>query len=129
MVPVSVYKTVFILGMHRSGTSAVARCLMESGLSFTLDGLEDGYWDKHVEYYQVNQLNEKIVGSWKSPRLPLPSLRTTFYKYRIHSFIKQHVPQDKWVAIKDPRLLLTYDLWSPYFDEKKIIGIIRIYKF
>jgi hypothetical protein len=111
--------------MHRSGTSAVARCLMESGLSFTLDGLEDGYWDKHVEYYQVNQLNEKIVGSWKSPRLPQPSLRSKFYKYKVHSFIRQHVPQDKWIGIKDPRMLLTYDLWAPYFDEKKIIGIIR----
>ncbi|WP_395338663.1 sulfotransferase [Ningiella sp. W23] len=118
-------QVLFILGMHRSGTSALARCLREMGVSFSLPSIEDGFWEKHIEYYGVNQLNEKIMGSWKDPVMPSNFFKKHLMHFKARRFINNTVPRDKLVGIKDPRMLLTIDYWTPYVDNFNIIGIFR----
>lgn len=116
---------LLILGMHRSGTSALARCLRGMGISFDLPNIKDGFWEKHIEYYEINRLNDQILKSWKYPVLNRNPATKFYYKNKVAKFIKGNIPTDKLVCIKDPRLLLTYDYWAPNMDSVKIIGIFR----
>ena len=118
-------EVLIILGMHRSGTSALARCLQEMGVSFIIPSIHDGYWDKHIEYYQINQLNDEILKSWKAPILDRHFLFTKFMEYKVRKFVDTNIPKDKLVGIKDPRMLLTFDYWAPNITKFKIIGIFR----
>jgi len=116
---------LFVLGMHRSGTSFLARCLMEMGLSFDLPTIQEGYWEKHVEYYDVNRLNDKILTSWKEPLLDQGFVRSQLLNYEVKQFVRKNIPCSQLVGVKDPRFLLTFDYWKKHVDNFKIIGIFR----
>lgn len=104
---------VFILGMHRSGSSCLAGCLERSGLYLSAVRRTGRFNAKgYYELKAIERIHEQILrlngGSWDSPPLQV----------EIHSYHQQALQQ--WVekltcrqsaGLKDPRLLLLLESW------------------
>jgi hypothetical protein len=118
-------KAVFILGMHRSGTSCLAKCLAANGLSFVLDQLGPTFNREHLEYGEVARLNNKILRNWKNPKIPDSALKKFIGKKMVNRFIRKHHKGDGRVGIKDPRLALTFHLWADAVQEFQVVAIYR----
>lgn len=125
-----------VLGMHRSGTSALARLLNLAGLAFgppeaampaDVDNPR-GFWERQDVY----ELHEWVLGkagaAWDRPlefdpdRLP-PGIRDEFLARaaRIADTFSRHRP---WF-IKDPRLSLTLPLWRRILARPVCVHILR----
>ena len=132
-------RAIWVLGMHRSGTSLVAGALRLLGAELgPPDGIlpadpEDnprGYWEQQA----VVDLNNDLLGrfggsgsSWAPPALPagwaeLPELDDLRERARaiLESFDRSAV----W-AVKDPRVSLTLPFWLPLVDESAAIVCLR----
>ena len=118
-------KILFILGMHRSGTSCLARCLKEMGTNFFIPKCEDGYFPKHIEYFQINQLNDAILTSWKNPIVKKNFLFVKYHEWKVGRFLQKNIFSDTIVGIKDPRILLCFNYWAEHIQQFKIISIFR----
>lgn len=112
---------IVILGMHRSGTSAVAQLVCEGGASFG-DHLISGADDNVQGFFEDKRLveiNEQCLGhhgmSWDVVSFrSLDFLPDHFAAQRLVSELSNRSPV--W-AIKDPRLCLTLPLWLPLIDQ------------
>jgi len=116
---------VFILGMHRSGTSCLAKCLSNMGLSFVLDQLGPTEYSNHIEYGEVVNLNDQILGSWSQPILKRNIIMQKYFEWKVGRFLRNAHKASYFVGIKDPRLLLTFSYWIKHVDNFKIVGIYR----
>src|SRR5262245_28150013 len=127
---------VCIVGMHRSGTSMVAKLLHESGLHLgnASDLMpadahnEDGYWE-HVRFLELNEaiLNE-LGAAWDSPphltadwkRLSaLPQVRG-----QADALFQEFGGSEPW-GWKDPRTSLTLPFWLERCPDLKMIICVR----
>ncbi|MEQ5833683.1 glycosyltransferase [Marinobacter sp. NFXS9] len=136
---------IFVLGMHRSGTSALAGALAASGVWLGEDLLEPakgvndkGFWE-HKELVAINEdLLERAGLCWFSPlssdsiseSLADPSYDLEPLKDRARAFIGELMKgvadsETPCVAIKDPRLCLTASFWLPLFEEAgaRVVGL------
>jgi len=109
--------TLIVAGMHRSGTSCIARMLNLCGASLGDDLYTDpnsnplGHWEDN----RLIELNQRILwrlgSDWKSPP---DRIRTDpFTRFLMRGWIaKSHTgePVRLW---KDPRIALTLPEWSP----------------
>jgi hypothetical protein len=118
---------IFILGMHRSGTSCLAGALERCGL-FLGDVSRTNRFNErgNHELAEVTRLHDAILaengGSWSQPPQHLvlnaghrESLR------RITEELSAHRP----CGLKDPRLLLLIDEWMDLAGQSKMIGAYR----
>ncbi|MBO0350152.1 hypothetical protein J0895_13715 [Phormidium pseudopriestleyi FRX01] len=119
-------KSVFILGMHRSGTSCLTGMLQQYGLylgevSESARSNQKGNRESAV----VMQINNELLlangGYWYEPEevqsIPLP------LKQRIEEF-KQNLGQlDKLWGIKDPRMLFCLSAW--FEPDTLLVGTFR----
>jgi len=120
-------RNVVVIGMHRSGTSAITNAIRQLGCSIgdSADFASSSRWnvEGHWEHQRLIELNELILemhgGTWFAPpRLPgdwadrrkalamLPRLRSEFAEI---------YPQAGWVW-KDPRTCLTLPIWLRAWD-------------
>ena len=115
---------VAVLGMHRSGTSAVAGMLADHGLEFGSIRRRNRFNPRgNREIPELNELQEALLerggGSWWSPpaeiRVRAGDLRR---RNRILTAI-----DGATIAVKDPRMLVCGPLWSDL--ELKPIGVVR----
>jgi len=116
-------KTFIVLGMHRSGTSAVAHALHESGISMgtTESLLGENNWNPygHYENTAFNTVNQNILkdagGDWQRPPSHENILKQE-EKYRpdMQKCIEEY-SGDFW-GWKDPRTALTAPLWLSNLD-------------
>lgn len=112
---------IFVLGMHRSGTSAFTRCLHELGVALPTDLMPPssrdnakGYWESQAVVEINNRILECFDLTWNSPG-PLPEnwVESNHLKaplidaVRIIESLKKHAV----VALKDPRLSRVLPLW------------------
>ena len=118
-------KVSFILGMHRSGTTCLAKCLDGMGLSFILDQLGPMSYAKHLEYPEVVQLNDEILGDWRNPNIKVNFLKKKILNYKVKKFLFNAHKGNNWIGLKDPRFVFTIDFWLPHISEFKMIGIFR----
>jgi len=116
-----------MLGMHRSGTSALAGVLNRLGVE--LGGLPmptgfdnvRGFWE-HVELVGVHQQLLAAMGSdWDDPR-PLAEdwWRTATvlpFRQRITEIVRRDFASSPLWGIKDPRLCRLWPLWQAILDE------------
>ena len=113
---------IFILGMHRSGTSCLAGCLEEAGLYLGEVNRAAPFNKKgNNENKAVMDLNDDVLaangGAWDDP-----AVRTVSWSpeqtQRLHDLIRSY-PDDRVWGVKDPRMLLTMQGWlqtlSPRF--------------
>lgn len=120
---------IFVLGMHRSGTSALAGALAASGARLGEDllppqaGVNDkGFWE-HRTLVRLNEALLQFAGQrWYSPfagevmaKLDVNDTPATF-REDAHRFVEEEAGDSPLFAIKDPRLCLTAHFWRPIFE-------------
>lgn len=117
---------VVVLGMHRSGTSAVTGALSRLGMS--LGGrLVPAAPDNPLGYFEnadAVEINETLLlelgRGWDDLR-PLPegwraSAAADAARQRIATWLRHEVPGAETVVLKDPRLCLSFPLWREVFE-------------
>jgi hypothetical protein len=126
---------VSIAGMHRSGTSMVARILRDAGLYLGAEdelmppGIDnpEGYWE-HADLVALNDaVLAELGGAWDLPPDPpadwaaprFDSLRTA-----ATGLVNRFAGQDPW-GWKDPRNSLTAPFWRSVVGPITVIGVVR----
>ncbi len=127
---------VCIAGMHRSGTSMIARLLNLCGVYLGPDAdiivaaqdNPEGFWE-NVKFVQINdEILSRQKGAWDKPprvaqgwekRRELSSLRA-----RTQDLLKQFSGQRYW-GWKDPRNSLTLPYWKRFLPDLKVIICLR----
>ncbi|HET6655085.1 MAG TPA: glycosyltransferase [Gammaproteobacteria bacterium] len=125
-----------VLGMHRSGTSMVARLLNMMGASFgDADGLrapakdnERGFWERR----EVIAINDRILraagSSWDDVHCMdfarVPDVERAGIDAQISDVVSRLDVQRPWV-IKDPRLCLTLSWWLRHIPSPVFVVPVR----
>ena len=120
-------KLIVVLGMHRSGTSAITRSLRVLGVELgnqmhpgTLDDNAKGFW----EDLDVLALNQEILftlGHDWDIVAPIPSelLESDILnplRVRAKGLLASKIESAQFFGLKDPRLSLLLPFWSPIFE-------------
>jgi hypothetical protein len=122
-------KLLFIVGMHRSGTSALCAALAACGVSFgnqLLDALagvnEEGFW----EDAGLVEINEHLLAladsSWYAPVSAIAEVDWASEKYdslrdQGRELLRSGFGEAQTQAVKDPRFCLTLPFWLSLCDE------------
>jgi len=123
-------KIIVVLGMHRSGTSALARGIVALGahpgnhLLPENEGNEKGYW----ENADIVALNDRILKSvgmrWHSLDNPLLNrfalllpLYDSFFLDEAKTIITENLRSSDLLMIKDPRVSILLPFWQKVFEE------------
>ena len=112
---------VIVCGMHRTGTSAVARTVNLLGADITSDLIEPGtdnirgYWESRGIVQAHEQLLEDLGSSSADP-LPLPDdwIKTPFARQareRLAGLIQSEFRDSSLFVVKDPRISRLLPLW------------------
>jgi hypothetical protein len=113
---------VFVVGMHRSGTSAVAACLEAFGLDVgdpeRLMAADAGNPAGYYEQQEIGDLNDELLealgGGWDCPPQPSEGWELepemAAYHRRAASVVGKRFAKSGWL-IKDPRITLLMPLW------------------
>jgi hypothetical protein len=118
---------VAVLGMHRSGTSAVAGMLEDQGLDPGVE-VDEGEAADNVKGTRENRmlrnLNDEVLAlndaDWTSP--PRDSIRFTKRLLRTRNALLTRVSEQPSV-LKDPRMLLVRAFWTD--TDLLPIGVVR----
>jgi hypothetical protein len=127
---------VLMAGMHRSGTSMIARLMNicgvdlgdEKNLTPPADDNPEGFWE-HDEFRAINDaILASFGGSWDYP----PTLETSWEKSahldelhpRTTELISKFMGKPVW-GWKDPRNSLTYPYWKSFLPEMRIVICLR----
>jgi len=116
---------VFVIGMHRSGTSAVAELLSGFGLHFGRDLLGANEWNPHGHFESLPfvRLNDTLLASgdahWHTLFPSLPDLESLLERFRAQALkvIEDDFGDDPVIAIKDPRLCRLLPFWRAVLEE------------
>ena len=121
---------VLVLGMHRSGTSALTGVLKRLGvdLGSNLGAPQPDNPTGFFEHMDIVQLHDEILmtlgTSWDDPRsLPdgwLHDPRIGAFRDQLVSIIRRDFSRSRLWGIKDPRLCRLLPLWLELFDELNI---------
>ena len=120
---------VFIAGMHRSGTSWVARALHDAGLHLGDDlvGAEPSNPYGHFEDEHVVALHDEALAeqglTWKSSEPPGPFSEPI--ANRIASIVTERNSTGRPWGIKDPRLCLFLPDWLAAAPDGHVLIVIR----
>ena len=119
---------ICVLGMHRSGTSALAGCLQEAGL-FLGDVNESHPHNLkgNRENQEIRQLNDDILayngGAWDDP--PRTLLWDSTHTERAAAIVATHFSRHSVWGFKDPRTVLTLRFWRQALPNLKPVGTFR----
>ncbi|WP_227551520.1 sulfotransferase family protein [Metabacillus sediminilitoris] len=84
----------------------------------------------HFENQEFVLINNRILasvnGSWDRPPSPLKIKNNKMNENHIRRFIREN-KLPIW-GLKDPRTLLTYDIWKPYLEETSEITYIFVHR-
>ena len=123
-------KAFVILGMHRSATSLVAGGLNKFGVNMGSNFIKSdrgnpmGYWENKKFRILNGEILHRAGGSWDNPppRDKILALKNEFAP-RIKDLIKEsELPLWGW---KDPRTILTIELYLPYLKNPHFICCFR----
>lgn len=130
-------KATCILGMHRSGTSMLAKTLFELGLDFgPYDHIMPanssnplGYFENHWIVYKINdELLKHLKGSWCDPPLfPQDWEEDPFIQKLINQakrYIQEHFLSSHW-GWKDPRNSILLPFWKHVIPELRYVICLR----
>lgn len=130
-------KCLIVLGMHRSGTSALTGVLSNLGID-TGTSLSPadyavnpkGFWEHQKIVAIHEELLASIESSWDDER-PLPKNwwrdpSINRFKLALHEVIQQDFAQSVLWAVKDPRLSRLLPLWIEILNEIEVQPLIVI---
>ena len=124
----SIQRIVVVLGMHRSGTSAITRGLQALSVDLgdkvmprSEGNNEKGFW----EDADFNQFNEKLLAKASSSWARLSPLETSeFWKgsfaterYDAASMLESKLGDSQVFGLKDPRTTLLLPFWKCVFED------------
>lgn len=120
-------KVLVVLGMHRSGTSAIARCLnlLGAGIGEHLIpanwGNERGFWEDEAVVEADRALLESQGLTWHDPR-PLPagwerSESAGAVRGRVVDIVRHEAERNRLWVVKDPRMSRLLPAWQSVFRE------------
>jgi hypothetical protein len=115
---------VVVLGMHRSGTSAIAGMLADHGVELGPVSERNRFNPRgNREIRELNRLHDRVLersgGSWWDPP---PRIRIRPSDLRRRNEILRSIPGEI-IGVKDPRMLPALDLWRDL--DLRPIGVIR----
>jgi len=122
-------KTLIILGMHRSGTSCITRILNQNGLSLGKEliqadnGNPQGYWENLAVYLINERILRKSKGTWDNP--PKRFFSNLYIKLEILRIFYNRDWNNPHLIIKDPRMVLTWDVWKKHLKNYQILAVFR----
>lgn len=122
-------KLLMVLGMHRSGTSALSGLISDSGVSFGSKLLkgnkfnEKGYFEDKTFF----TLNKKMLFnagySWDSLEelnfARFKNIKQAIYRSKLRKEIKRLANDGDVVGIKDPRNSILLPIWKKILNNKK----------
>ena len=130
---------ILVLGMHRSGTSAVAGTLAHLGVDFSsrlIAAAADnprGFFE-HQDIWQLDQdILEGLGSQWDDP-LPLPgdwleSVVAHEAELKLHAILQRDFAHSKLAGIKDPRMCRLMPGWSAWLQQEgyspQIVLVVR----
>ena len=128
--PTGARKAVVILGMHRSGTSALCGALDLMGVDFgknlmpANDANVKGYWE-HEEIVRFHDDLLASLGSRWDDDKPLPSdwvkrKRTRDVRSLLIGILERDFAHSSLFGIKDPRMCRLMPLWFPIFQAMRV---------
>lgn len=120
-------KLIVVLGMHRSGTSAITRALKALGVELgdsllpPVNGDNDkGYWeDADINALNIEMLNalEYDWNSWASAsKEDLTSPKVNAYKLRALDILRAKLRTSDVIGLKDPRISRLMPFWISVFE-------------
>lgn len=122
-------KWILVLGMHRSGTSALSGLLQECGIEFgknmipTDENNPKGYWEHH-ELISINEtILKELNASWHNPFHSKEKINSGWeiseqIKNRIQNFLlSADFCEASICGLKDPRLSFLLPFWEPIFKK------------
>jgi hypothetical protein len=123
-------KVIVVLGMHRSGTSAIMRVLNLWGVDIgkNVEGKNEdnptGYWENASLHSFHESLLISLGCNWLNP-YPIPDRwwmkkDARDMKIAMSSFIQEEFSESKLWGFKDPRACILLPLWLDVFEELKI---------
>ena len=127
---------IVILGIARSGTSALAGALAAMGVEFG-EQLKPADWQnpkgnfEHAELSQINQQLLSLFGlTWSSGKLPPANWLQHRDVLKLASRIEQVIARDfghsRLFGIKDPRLVQLWPLYCRLLGERSGISIVTL---
>ncbi|MFC1798836.1 glycosyltransferase, partial [Thermodesulfobacteriota bacterium] len=130
-------RAIIVIGMHRSGTSAIMRTLNLCGVDLGSNLLppandnEKGFWE-HADIYRINEkFFADVNSSWDDVRtLPHNQWDSDIrkrYKKDILSVLESNFSDSRFWGIKDPRLCYLLPMWHNIlerFDSKPYFLVI-----
>ena len=118
-------QVIIVLGMHRSGTSALTGVLTCLGAPEPKTPMEvhdinaKGFFESDA----IKDINNELLQAaklrwrdWLPIKLEMPALRTL--QPRIHDVFDQEFGKADFIAIKDPRICRLLPLWLPVLKDK-----------
>jgi len=118
---------IIVLGMHRSGTSALTGILNRVGVNLGDNLLAPqadnpaGFWE-NIDVYNANEkLLQDLNSSWDDVR-SLPDGWWDFdvakvYKFEIISILERYFANSSFWGVKDPRICRLLPLWRPMLEQ------------
>ncbi|MDQ3696166.1 MAG: sulfotransferase [Chloroflexota bacterium] len=126
---------VCITGMHRSGTSMVAKVLRDSGLYIgsdadimpAADENPEGFWE-NVKFVELNdELLARLGGGWDCPppaACDWSSPALTALRPAARTLIAEFSDHERW-GWKDPRTSFTLPFWQSLLGDMRIVVVLR----
>jgi hypothetical protein len=121
---------LLVLGMHRSGTSALTRVLNFMGAALPANILgadasnEAGHWEPERLIGLHDQMLAEAGSSWddwnKLDLAVLPAERLDFYKSQIRTLIEEEYGASKLFVLKEPRICRFVPLYRDILDRLDI---------
>ena len=114
-------KALVVLGMHRSGTSALARVLSLRGadlpahLMSANPGNASGYWEPAPVVALNDEMLDYFGTAWDDPfasfQIPEAQLFPKKFQQRAAKILDQEYGDSRFFILKDPRISLIGDFW------------------
>ncbi len=128
-------KCIVVLGMHRSGTSALARVLSLAGAELPKHVMsanqsnERGYWEPE----RLVALNDEILAdagiSWHNWSAANPAVgpeKAAYYRKAIVRIITEEYDSAPLLLIKDPRICRLVQLWRAALAEGRMEAVFAV---
>jgi hypothetical protein len=127
-LPPVLTQTVLVLGMHRSGTSALSRVLNLMGMDLGQDLMppapdnnETGFWEHRILQWINQRTFESLGREWDSI-LPLPDRwweqpQIEGFRGELREVIRSEFSKSALWGLKDPRISFMLPLWEPLLRE------------
>ncbi len=121
---------IVVLGMHRSGTSALAGCLNLLGVPLGAPLLPAGYDNQrgYFEHEEVVRIHDELLGSFGASALDLRRLPADWVSHaaartaqeRLRELLHRDFSGKPLWAVKDPRLCILAPLWEPVLRDMDV---------